>query len=140
MNYCELRGMNEASWTSFDAIVSISEYEENFNVLDGPLTGRVKTGRMLRDIIGCYVGHKITFRASGMSPSAVASFDALWTWLKKHSVDDYIHIKAADNQTVINYEAYYTSGTRKLRSVQNGVNYWEEIAINFIPMEATITP
>ena len=35
MNYCELKGQNESSFTAFDTLVAISDYEENFNVLDG---------------------------------------------------------------------------------------------------------
>lgn len=139
--YAELRAANESTWTAFDATVSISDYEENFNVLDGDNAGRSKLrGRMIRDVLGSFIGHKITFYRSGMSAQAVESFDALWEWLKQHSIDDSIYIRAADGQTTIEYEAYYTSGTRKLESVENGVNYWDEISVNFIPMEPQIYP
>lgn len=143
MNYCELKGQNETAYTSFDAIVSISgdNYEEYFNVLDGENAGR--TGiqkRMIRDIIGTYLGHKITFFRSGSSEKSVENFDRLWEWLKDHSVDDFVYIRAADNQTAIEYEAYYTSGSRKLSAVAGGINFWDEISVNFIPMEPQITP
>ena len=49
-------------------------------------------------------------------------------------------LEAADGQTTISYEAYYTSGTQDIESVSNGVNYWGEIEINFIPMEAQVVP
>lgn len=143
MNYCELRGQSDADYTSFDAIVSISgdDYEEYFNVLDGENAGR--TGirrRMIRDIIGTYIGHKITFFRSGSSEGAVDAFDRLWDWLKEHSVDDSVFIRAADGQSVIEYEAYYTSGSRKLATAADGTNYWNEISVNFIPMEPQIMP
>ena len=141
MNYCELKANGERTYTAFDAIVSISDYEENFNVLDGENAGRsLANGHLIRDVIGAYFGHKITFYRSGMSADAVAGFDALWNWLKAHSVDDSVWIRAADGQSTIAYEAYYTSGSRKLKSVQNGVNYWDEIAINFIPIDPQVTP
>lgn len=54
MNYIKLNGI------SFDADVAISKYNRNFNVLDGENAGRVMTGRMVRDIIGTYLGHKLT--------------------------------------------------------------------------------
>ena len=120
----------------FDVSVSISEYEESFNVLDGENAGRVMTGRMIRDIIGAYLGHKITFFNNGN----VADFDGLWDYLVAHSVDDSVQLEAADGQTSISYEAYYTSGTRRLKRVAGGVNFWDELEVNFIPMEARVTP
>ena len=119
MNYCKINGQ------AFDVSVSISDYEENFNVLDGNNAGRVMTGRMVRDIIGTYIGHKITFFNNGN----VTAFDDLWDYLVAHSVDDSVTL-----------EAYYTSGTRRLKRASSGVNFWDELEINFIPMEAQVTP
>ena len=140
MNYCELKGQNESSFTAFDTLVAISDYEENFNVLDGENAGRSESGRMIRDVLGTFIGHKIRFYRG----DTAEGFDSLWTWLKAHSVDDYITIRAADNQTVIEYQAYYTSGTRKLRAADiNNLttpNERDAIEINLIPMEAQITP
>lgn len=130
MNYCKINGQ------AFDVSVSISDYEENFNVLDGNNAGRVMTGRMVRDIIGTYIGHKITFFNNGN----VTAFDDLWDYLVAHSVDDSVMLEAADGQTSISYEAYYTSGTRRLKRASSGVNFWDELEINFIPMEAQVTP
>lgn len=130
MNYIKLNGQ------SFDALVAISAYEENFNVLDGDNAGRVLSGRMTRDILGTYIGHKITF----FNGKGQAGFDALWDYLVAHSVDDFVNLEAADGQTTLSYEAYYTSGTRKLKTVDGGVNCWDEIEVNFIPMDAQVRP
>ncbi len=127
--YCTING------TSFDVGLAITGYEETFNTLDGENAGRVLTGAMVRDIIGTYIGHKVTFRNINQ-----AAFDALWNFLVAHSVDDYVRVELADGQTTISQNVYYTSGTRKLEKVQNGVNYWNEIEVNFIPMEATVRP
>lgn len=141
MNYCELKAHGDAAYTAFDVTVSISDYEENFTVVDGDNAGRsLANARMIRDVKGTFFGHKITFYRSGMSADAVTAFDALWDWLKAHSVDDSIFIRAADGQTAVEYEAYYTSGARKLKSVQDGMNYWDELSVNFIPMEPQLTP
>ena len=94
-------------------------------------------GRMIRDIIGTYVGHKIKVFRRG---SNYAGLDEFWAYLVEHSVDDSVMLEAADGQTTISYEAYYTSGTQDIESVSNGVNYWGEIEINFIPMEAQVVP
>lgn len=54
MSYIKLNGRE------FDADIAISAYNRNFNVLDGDNAGRVLSGLMIRDIIGTYLGHKIT--------------------------------------------------------------------------------
>ena len=133
MNYVKINGI------SYDVNVAISDYEETFSVLDGENAGRAKTGRMVRDVIGTYLGHKITFFSKG-GADGNAAFDALWEALKQHSVDDSVLLEAVDGQTQISYEAYYTSGSRKLNHVSNGVNYWDVLSVNFVPMEAQITP
>ena len=130
MNYVKIDG------TVWDVDVGISEYEETFSILDGENAGRVKAGaRMIRDIYGTFLGHKVTFFRRG---NTVAEFDALRDYLKQPR--DSSQLEAADGQTAISYEAYYTSGSRKLQKVENGVNYWDQLQINFIPMEAQITP
>lgn len=130
MNYCKINGQ------SFDVTVAISDIEETFNVLDGANAGRVMSGRMIRDVIGTYIGHKITF----FNGKSNADFDALWNYLIAHSVDDYVNLEAADGQTSLSYQAYYTSGTRSLRSAADGTNVWDEIEINFVPMDAQVKP
>ena len=130
MNYVKIDG------TVWDVDVGISEYEETFSILDGENAGRVKANaRMIRDIYGTFLGHKVTFFRRG---DKVSEFDALWDYLKQPR--ESVQLEAADGQTTLSYEAYYTSGSRKLQKVENGVNYWDQLQINFIPMEAQITP
>lgn len=121
----------------FDAQVAISAYNRNLSVLDGENAGRVMTGRMIRDIIGAYIGHKVTVFRRGDN---YAGLDAFWDYLVAHSVDDSVQLEAADGQTTIVYEAYYTSASQSIEKVVDGVNYWGEIEINFIPMEAQVVP
>ncbi len=131
MNYIKLNGV------SFDANVAISKYNRNFNVLDGENAGRVKTGRMIRDVIGTYLGHKITVFRRGDN---YAGLDAFWNYLYTHSVDGSVLLEAADGQTTISYEAYYTSATQDLDKGDGDVNYWGEIEVNFIPIDAQLRP
>lgn len=134
MNYVRINGI------SYDVNVAISEYEETFNVLDGENAGRgAKNGRMIRDIIGTYIGHKVTFFSKG-GTEGNAAFETLWKDLLALSVEDSVQLEAADGQNQIVYEAYYTTGSRKLKQVINGVNYWDELSVSFVPMEAQITP
>lgn len=129
-NLCKINGIE------FDVTVAISDFEESFNVLDGENAGRVLSGRMVRDIIGTYIGHKVTF----FSAKSQKDFDALWGFLIQHSVDDFVTVELADGQTTMNYEAYYTSGSRKLYKREKGVNYWDKIEVNFVPMDAQVRP
>ncbi|MCI7158470.1 MAG: hypothetical protein SO434_04410 [Eubacteriales bacterium] len=131
MSYIKLNGKE------FDADVAISSYNRNFNVLDGENSGRVMTGRMVRDIIGTYIGHKIRVFRRGDN---YAGLDEFWDYLIEHSVDDSVMLEAADGQTSISYEAYYTTGSQDIEKVVNGVNYWGEIEINFVPMDAQVKP
>lgn len=128
MTYVKINGI------SFDAKVSISDYEENFNVLDGENTGRVARGDMIRDVIGVYIGHKVTFFRGDTN----SGFDDLWDYLVAHAADDSVRLEAADGQKTIEYDAYYTSGSRKIKAVIDGVNYWDELSVNFIPISPQI--
>lgn len=131
MSYIKINGR------TFDADVAISKYNRYFNVLDGDNAGRVMTGRMVRDVIGTYLGHKITVFRRGNNYKGLDDF---WDYLYRHSVDDSVQLEAADGQTTISYEAYYTSATQDVEKVENGVNYWGEIEVNFIPMDAQVRP
>lgn len=132
MSYIKINGR------SFDVDVAISDYEENFNVLDGPNAGRANgTGRMIRDVVGACVGHRVSVFRRGNN---YAGYDTFWAYLKTHSVDDSVQLEAADGQTTIAYEAYYTSAAHSIERVENGVNYWGGIEVNFIPIAPQITP
>lgn len=129
-NLCKINGIE------FDATVAISEFEESFNVLDGENAGRVLSGRMVRDVIGTYIGHKVTF----FSAKSQEGFDELWDYLIAHSTDDSVFVELADGQSTISYEAYYTSGNRKLFKREKGVNHWDQIQVSFVPMDAQVRP
>ena len=129
MNYIKLNGVE------FDADVAISAYNRNFNVLDGPNAGRVLAGKMIRDIIGTYLGHKITVFRRG---DDYAGLDEFWEYLYQHSIDDSVLLEAADGQKTISYQAYYTSASQDIEKVEKGVNFWGEIEVNFIPIDAQL--
>lgn len=131
MSYIKLNGIE------FDADVAIGKYNRNFNVLDGANAGRVMTGRMVRDVIGTYLGHKLTVFRRG---NDYEGLDKFWNYLYQHSVDESVMLEAADGQTAISYEAYYTSASQDIERVTDGVNYWGDIEVNFIPMDAQVRP
>lgn len=131
LSYIKLNGVE------FDAEITISNYNRNLNVLDGENAGRVMAGRMIRDIIGAYIGHKITVFRRGDNYQGLDNF---WDYLVAHSVDGSVMLEAADNQKTISYEAYYTSASQDIEKVEGGVNYWGEIEVNFIPIDAQVKP
>lgn len=131
MNYIKINGV------SFDVNVAISAYSRNFNVLDGENAGRTLSGRMVRDVIGTYIGHNVTVFRKGDNYQGL---DAFWDYLIQHSTDDSVLLEAADGQKTISYQAYYTSGTQDIEKVENGINYWGEIQVNFIPIDAQYRP
>lgn len=131
MNYIKINGV------LFDVNVAISAYSRNFNVLDGENAGRTLSGRMVRDVIGTYIGHNVTVFRKGDNYQGL---DAFWDYLIQHSTDDSVLLEAADGQKTISYQAYYTSGTQDIEKVENGINYWGEIQVNFIPIDAQYRP
>lgn len=131
MSYIKINGK------VFDADVAISKYSRYFNVLDGDNAGRVMEGKMIRDIIGTYIGNKVTVFRRGDNYKGL---DEFWDYLVAHSVDDSVQFEAADGQTTLSYEAYYTSATQDIEKDENGVRYWGEIEINFIPIDAQVKP
>jgi len=126
---CKINGID------FGARVSIAEngVTETFNVLDGSNSGRSLSGDMIRDVIGTYILHKVTFFNTKQ-----ARFDELWDYLVQHSVDDYVEVELADGQSTIKYNAYYTTGSRKLVKSVDNKNYWDELTISFVPIGARL--
>lgn len=120
---------------SYDALVT--EISENFNVLDSENSGRsiAAGGRMIRDPIGSFIGHKVKFRRKNNN---LASYDSLFMKLAE-PVDSHT-IKIVHNQTTIQYDAYTTTGTRSLERVEGSRVLWGELEVDFTPMEANRTP
>ena len=90
---------------------------------------------MIRDVIGTYLGHKITVFRRG---DDYAGLDEFWEYLYQHSIDDSVLLEAADGQKTISYQAYYTSASQDIEKVEKGVNFWGEIEVNFIPIDAQL--
>lgn len=119
--------------------VKILEVTENFNIMDTENAGRViKDGAMTLDRIGAFWGHKITFAKDGASNS---EFDDLFSYLA-YPRNSGIPVKLVHHQGAIEYDAYVSSGERKLRRInlKDEVVEWETFSANFIPMKAQVTP
>lgn len=132
MSYCKLNGV------AFDVNVAISEYKRKLNILHGENAGRVMSGDMVLDPIGAYLGREITFFRKGDNYQAM---DALWDFLVAHSMDQNgVALEAADGQSTISFQAYYGDTEQSIETVEDGINYWGEFSVNFIPIKPQVTP
>lgn len=133
-----MAGYLKLNGVEFDVNIAISAYKRKLNILQGDNAGRVQAGLMTLDPIGAYLGREITVFRKG---NDYASMDALWDFLVTHSVDkNGVYLEAADGQTTIAYQAYYGDTEQSIECVQNGINYWGEFTISFVPMDAQVKP
>lgn len=129
MNYFKVDGV------SYDVIVV--GLEENFNIIYSENTGRTlsEKARMVLDPIGTFFGHKVTVRRK---QGHEMEFDALYDYVSRPRYDGMM-FEVAHNQDVIKYEAYVSSGGRKLDKISKSeVLYWGELKLNIVPMEAQV--
>ena len=122
--------------TSYDVLVTA--IQETFNVLEGNNSGTaIYRQREIRDISGIKIGHTVTF-APDNDPDA---FDALCDHLFS-SVREYVTLEVVHNQSTITYEAAYSTGSRQVSHIDddNDVVYWNELTVDFRPMESQINP
>ena len=117
--------------------VCVLSIEETFNVLDSENSGRsiAACGRMIREIIGTFVGHKVTFRRRG---SNLVTYDNLFAKLMRPQESHSVEI--VHNQTTIKYNAYVSTGVRKVERVEGSKVLWGELEVEFVPMEAYLKP
>ena len=116
---------------SFDAIVTA--ISETFEVIEGANSGvALYRQREIRDILGVKTGHSITF-APDNDPAA---FDELKEYLFG-SIRESVMLEAVDNQKTISYEAAYNTGSRNVAHIddENDIVYWDELTIDFRPIE-----
>lgn len=119
--------------------VKVVDLERNFNIMDTENAGRViLKGAMTLDRIGTFYGHKITF---ARDKATVNEYDRLWDYLSQPR-NSGIPVDIVYNQNTIQYNAYVSSGSQKLKHIdtRSGTVYWDTFSANFIPMEAQVTP
>lgn len=119
--------------------VEIVELSENFNILYSENTGRtMSNGRMTLDPIGTFYGHKVVFAKRKNNQD---EYDALFEFLSKPRFDG-IPVELPHNQSTLKYDAYVSTGERKVRMIDkgNGVVNWDSFSANFVPMEAKVRP
>lgn len=131
MNYVVIDGR------SYDVLVT--SLEEGFDITHSENAGRTiaEGAPMVLDPFGTFYGHTVTFaRRQGNE----AAFDRLFDAVAKPR-DEGVPVRIAHNQTVIAYDAYISTGTRKLeRITKSGTLEWGELTVKFSPIEAQWKP
>lgn len=119
---------------SYDVLVTA--IEESFEVTEGTNSGiALYRQREIRDMGGVKIGHTVTF-----SPDKdTAMFDALCTHLFG-AVREFVMLEIVHDQTTLAYEAAYNTGSRRVAHIddENDVVYWDELTVEFRPMECQI--
>lgn len=119
---------------SYDVLVTA--IEEQFEVIEGENSGiSLYRQREIRDLAGIKIGHSVTF-APDNDPDA---FDALCSYLFG-SLREFVVLEVVHGQTTIGYEAAYNTASRRVSHIDdaNDVVYWDELTVQFRPMETQI--
>ena len=130
-----MRNLVKIDGASYDVLVTA--IEETFEVVEGGNSGiALYRQRELRDLAGVKIGHRVTF-AAGENPEV---FDRLVGYLFG-SLREYVTIEAVHDQDVISYEAAYNTGSRRVRNIDDETDtvYWDELTVEFRPMETQIS-
>lgn len=121
---------------SYDVLVTA--IQEIPNVVEGDNSGiALSRNREIRDITGIKIGHTITFAPNNDQEI----FDQLFNYLFL-TIRESVVVEAVHGQTSISYEAAYNTGSRSVSHIDddNGVVYWNELTVEFRPIENYINP
>lgn len=136
--------MSASNWVKIDGKsynVRVLDISRSFSVLNKEEnTGRTlgPGAPMTLDPLGTFITYKITFaRKHGKEKS----LDELWEKLLQPTAIG-VKLEVVYNQTTIKYRAYVSSGSQKLKSIDetNNVVYWDVLEAEFIPMKAQVLP
>ena len=119
---------------SYDVLVTA--IEERYEVVEGENSGiALYRQREIRDLAGVKIGHNVTFAADN-DPEA---FDALCNHLFG-TLREFVMLEVVHDQNVISYEAAYNTGSRRVAHIDdaNDVVYWDELTVEFRPMECQV--
>ena len=119
---------------SFDVLVTA--IQETYNIVEGANSGiAIYKDREIRDITGIKIGHAITFSANN-NPE---EFDELTEYLFG-AVRPSVILEVVHGQKTITYEAAYSTGSRQVAHIDDDTDtiYWDELTVEFRPMETQI--
>lgn len=120
--------------------VLVTEISEDFSILYTDNTGRtMDVGAPLTlDPLGTFFSHKVTFKRK---KGKEEEYDMLFDYLAQPRYEG-IPVEIVHGQQTIRYTAYVSSGSRKLKRIDETGNkvYWDSMQVNIIPVSAQVTP
>lgn len=118
--------------------VRVLAVEETFTILYSENTCRSTSAgaRMVLDPLGTFYGHKVTVARKA---KAFTEFDDLYEYLSAPRTEG-VFVEIVHGQTTLTYEAYVSSGTKKVLRIDENTEkvFYDAFDITFIPMEAQI--
>ena len=110
--------------------VGVIKLERNINVLDRYAERSAASGWLYRDVIGCFLGYKLSF-VRITSENSASEYTRLMERLS--SADEYHTITVPYNQTTVTYECYVTGVSDELmRVLPSGIVVWGNLEAEFI--------
>lgn len=117
--------------------VGVSELKRSASVLDGENAGRVKSGAMIRDIIGTYYNYTVTLDPRNLSDG---EYDSLYQTLTA-PVDSH-DVVFPYGQSTLSFKAYVSGAEDTLVKTDDvtGKNLWSGLSITFTAMKPQRLP
>jgi len=109
--------------------VNILSLKRTGSVLDGENAGRLKNGKMIRDIIGTYYNYSLQIDADALAP---AEYDELFELLS--SPDDSHNVVMPYGQKVLSFEAYISEVSDELDMLYEDETRWSNLSVTFTAM------
>lgn len=113
----------------------VSSLKRSFSVLDGPNVGRVMSYDMVRDVGGTFYNYSLSFDPYLSDP---AEYDAFYEVISA-PVDCHM-IEVPYGQGTMSFKAYVTNGEDDLLMLEENINAWDNLSINFIAMSPQRRP
>lgn len=132
MNYVKIDGK------AYDVLVTA--LERGFSIEQSKNAGRTlaEGAREVLDPLGTFITYTVTFKRRKGKEKV---FDELWEYIIQPRRDG-VPVEIVYNQDMINFEAYFRSGTQGLKRIdeKNKKVYWGEFSVDIIPIEAQVKP
>lgn len=119
--------------------IAVTDLKRSAAVLDGENAGRVKSGAMVRDIIGTYYNYSMTLDTSSISPS---DYDELYNTVTA-PVDSH-NVTLPFGQSIISFKAYVSGAEDTLVKTKSATDdneaIWQGLTVTFTAMKPQRTP
>lgn len=115
--------------------VEVKNLTRSFDILDGTKAGRAINGGMIRDIIGTYYNYEMDLDTSRMN---YTEYDNLYERLS--APQDSHHLEIPYGQSMLEFEAYVSSGSDTLKRKDLNGTWWEGLKVKFVAMEPQRRP